>query len=89
VRPVAVLWRTGPGKALVAALVLASFLVHAPAVYRRAADWDNAADVDNHPEKLWSWSHPPFLYPWQHSPTAKAKLLVHKSHRSPLLHTPP
>jgi hypothetical protein len=61
--PVAVLWRTPAGRAVVMALVLLGCLVHAPAVYFRAEDWDMAADVDHHPAVLWSWSDPPFLYP--------------------------
>jgi chromate transport protein ChrA len=62
-QPVAVLWRTLAGRPVVMALVLLSCLVHMPAVYLRAEDWDMAADVDHHPAVLWSWSDPPFLYP--------------------------
>jgi hypothetical protein len=64
-RPIAALWANRAGKGLLLGLALLSFLLHAPAVYGHAADWDNVVDVDRHPEALWSWSWPPFLYPWQ------------------------
>jgi len=66
VRPVALLWQARAGRPVIISVAVLSFLIHAGAVYQRAADWDNWVDVDYHPRHLWSWSHPPFLYPWQH-----------------------
>jgi hypothetical protein len=66
VRPVALLWRTRYGTAVVFSLALVSCLMHVPAIYLRSADWNGRIDLDHHSEKLWSWSHPPFLYPLWH-----------------------
>jgi hypothetical protein len=59
VRPIAVTWRTIPGRWLIGAVAVLSLLVHIPFVY-----FDAKPGGD--PESLWSWSKPPFLYPLQH-----------------------
>jgi len=62
-RPVAVLGRSGPGRALLVILALLGFAAQVPGVYWPGVRWNVACDVDRHPEHLWSWSHPPFLFP--------------------------
>jgi hypothetical protein len=59
VRPIAVAWRSIPGRCLIGAVAVLSLLVHVPFVYLDANPWDDA-------ESLWSWSQPPFLDPLQH-----------------------
>jgi hypothetical protein len=63
--PIGALWASRAGKGVLFGLILVSFLLHVPAVYWHAADWDNVVDVDRHPEVLWSWTRPPFLFPLQ------------------------
>jgi hypothetical protein len=46
-------------KAAVAALALASTGAHALGAVYEDRSWDDAADVDRHPERLWSWSEGP------------------------------
>jgi hypothetical protein len=63
VRPAAFLFRTRWGWAVVAAVGLLGFAVHAPCAYYDAWLW-NALPIsaDAHPERHWDWSRPPFLY---------------------------
>ncbi len=61
--PVAVLLRFRWGRALIASLALVGVLVQVPYVYLDGFDWNRTADVDHHPERLWSWSRAPFLFP--------------------------
>jgi hypothetical protein len=68
VRPIAFLWDSRKGRSVVFAVALLSGLMHVPAIYLRSADWNGQADVDHHPEKLWSCSAPPFVYPLRHGP---------------------
>jgi hypothetical protein len=63
VRPIAALGRSVPGRRLVLTLTLAGFLMQVPFVYLGAIRWNELADVDHHPEALWSWSRAPFLLP--------------------------
>jgi hypothetical protein len=62
-RPIALLGRSRPGRAMVLALGLVGLLMHVPSVYLNGPVWNNAADVDFHTEALWSWSRAPFLFP--------------------------
>jgi hypothetical protein len=57
---VVVLLRTRTGRALVAATLLVSAVLHLPQAFRHLS-WHVTANVDRHPERLWSWSHAPFL----------------------------
>jgi hypothetical protein len=63
VRPIGWLFHTSWGWAVVAAVGVLGFAVHAPCAYYDAWLW-NAVPVsaDAHPERLWDWSRPPFLY---------------------------
>jgi hypothetical protein len=63
VRPVGWLLETRWGWAVVAAVGVVGFAVHAPCAYYDAWLW-NALPIsaDAHPERLWDWSDPPFLY---------------------------
>ena len=64
VRPVAALWQARAGRALVLGSALAGLLVHLPAVYLRADDWNDLHLFGPQPQRmLWSWRDPPFLYP--------------------------
>lgn len=70
-RPVAALWERRGGRGLLFGLALISFLTHVAAVHLQADQWNEVNDIDNHPERLWSWSEPPFLHlPGVFSPPA-------------------
>jgi hypothetical protein len=58
-RPIAVAWRSIPGRCLIGAVAVLSLLVHVPFVYLNANPWGDA-------ESMWLWSEPPFLQPVQH-----------------------
>lgn len=58
VRPIAALWESRRGRALVVSLALLGVMAHVPAVYFNAFRWNATARF---PEDTWSWSHPPFL----------------------------
>jgi hypothetical protein len=62
-KPLAALWQTRIGKALLLAVFLLGLLVHIPAAYFYAEFWNCTFDPSNPLEKLWSWSDAPFLYP--------------------------
>lgn len=64
-RPIGRLLEFRWGRALVIALGTISFLVNAPGVYMGADRWNGVPDIDQAPERLWSWQHPPFIYPFQ------------------------
>ncbi|MEX1118039.1 MAG: hypothetical protein WEB60_04515 [Terrimicrobiaceae bacterium] len=44
-------------------LLVVSALLHLPHIMFNANVWNGRADVDSHPERLWSWSDAPFLIP--------------------------
>jgi hypothetical protein len=45
-------------------LLVLSFTLNAPgALSRSSMAWNNVADVDEHPERLWNWRNPPFMAP--------------------------
>jgi hypothetical protein len=69
-QPVAMLWRTRSGPALVFGVVVLSYLMHIPGVYLRGATWYAHADSVRNPKVLWSWSDAPFLYPLRQPRTA-------------------
>ncbi|MEW6250092.1 MAG: hypothetical protein AB1716_05555 [Planctomycetota bacterium] len=66
--PVAWLWPRRAGRILLVGCVLLAAALNVPPMYAHALDWNSGPpDVDQRPERLWSWSHPPFL--WHgHSP---------------------
>jgi hypothetical protein len=61
-RPIAVLVRTGRGRALVLTLAGAGFLAQAPGVYLGGFRW-NTPRTYTLEEDVWSWSRAPFLTP--------------------------
>jgi hypothetical protein len=64
--PIARLWSSWAGRSLLAALLIVSFFVHYPCVYRHASTWNiTPIGIDESSERLWDFAHPPFLYPWQ------------------------
>jgi hypothetical protein len=65
VRPLAVVCQARWGIHALLCLAVVSFLVHAPAVFEEADFWNNATQINDHPEQLWNWSRPPFFRPFQ------------------------
>jgi hypothetical protein len=65
-RPIARLWQSWAGRGLLAALVVISFFMHYPCIYRHASAWNiTPIGIDESSHRLWDFAHPPFLYPWQ------------------------
>jgi len=62
-RPITVLSRLDSGRRLVLTLAIAGLLMQIPSVYLGSGVWNRLADVDQHPDALWSWSRAPFLLP--------------------------
>jgi hypothetical protein len=57
------LWRYQAGRVALIALLLISTLPHWPRVLTRAAHWNAVpVNVDEHQERLWSWSDSPLLH---------------------------
>jgi hypothetical protein len=64
VPPIAALWARKGGRALLVVLAILGCLAHIPAVYFQADRWNaDPVNVDERPDRLWSWREVPFLYP--------------------------
>ena len=64
VRPIAALWTSRGGRALVLSMALLGLLAHLPAAYFNAVRWNATAHF---PEDVWSWTHSP-LTDWRPGP---------------------
>jgi hypothetical protein len=62
-RPVAALWATVGGRRLVVGLIVLGWLLHVRPTLMREDRWNHRPKaIDEHPERLWSWSDAPFFY---------------------------
>jgi hypothetical protein len=62
---IAALFQTWRGKLILLLFLVVSALMHLPPVFLHPPSWNVYAEVDQHPERLWSWSDPPFLSPFR------------------------